>query len=277
MESVTGQENGNTMNGKSERQSDGRHGTCPVCEDLPRGPLCKTHRRELAKTIHGLRLGMYELKAVERRVVRLASHGGGAHPAFAPAAIDISAADLYDETSAIIGEVAGDIGVWGGGSPQLLTRLADRMGRLADAPNSGRDYRQLTNAYRRVKLRITPPEERIIHGHCLNPACGRELAGVQEDTMVTCPACGSTWAVAEVRRARREKLAGRTITGTPTQIARWVKQTTGVPVKAQNVKDWLRWFRLPTAQKSGKGIYECDMGELLECAEGGSRGLNLTA
>ena len=251
---------------------------CPICEGLPRGPLCKTHRRELAKTIHGLRLGMYELKAVERREVRLASHGGGpVHPAFAPAAINISAADLYNETSAIIGEVAGDIGVWGGGVPQLLTKLADKMGLLADAPNSGRDYRQLTNAYRRVKLRITPPEERIIHGHCLNPACGRELAGVQEDTMVTCPACGSTWAVAEVRRARREKLAGRTITGTPTQLARWVKKTTGVPVKAQNVKDWLRWFRLPTAQKSGKGVYECDMGELLECAEGGSRGLKLTA
>ena len=277
MEPLTGQENGNTMNGKGEGQSEGRRGRCPVCEDLPRGPLCKAHRRELAKTIHGLRLGMYELKAVERREVRLASHGGGAHSAFAPEAIDISAADLYDETSAIIGEVAGDIGVWGGGVPQLLTRLADRMGRLADAPNSGRDYKRLTNAYRRVRVRITPPEERIIHGHCLNPACGRELAGVREDTMVTCPACGSTWAVAEVRRARREQLAGRTITGTPTQLARWVKQTTGVPVKAQNVKDWLRWVRLPTAQKSGKGVYECDMGELLECAEGGSRGLKLTA
>ncbi len=276
MEPVTGQENGNTMNRKGERRTDRRHVRCPVCEDLPRGPLCKTHRRELAGALHGLRLGMYELKAVERREVRLASHGGGpAHPAFAPAAIDISAADLYNETSAIIGEVAGDIGIWGGGVPQLLTKLADKMGLLADAPNSGRDYRQLTNAYRRVKLRITPPEERIIHGHCLNPTCGRELAGVREDTMITCPACGSTWAVAEVRRARREKLAGRTITGTPTQIAGWVKKATGVPVKSQDVRNWLRRGLL--AVKTGKGVYECQMVDLLTRVEEPHPGLKLTA
>lgn len=276
MEPVTGQENGNTMNRKGERRTDRRHGRCPVCENLPRGPVCKAHRRELAGALHGLRLGMYELKAVERREVRLTSRGGGpVHPAFAPAAIDISAADLYNETSAIIGEVAGDIGVWGGGVPQLLTKLADKMGLLADAPNSGRDYRQLTNAYRRVRLQITPPEARIIHGHCLNPACGRELAGVREDTMVTCPACGSTWAVAEVRRARREKLAGRTITGTPTQIARWVKQTTGVPVKSQDVRNWLRRGLL--AVKTGKGVYECQMVDLLTRVEEPHPGLKLTA
>ena len=251
---------------------------CPICEGLPRGPLCKAHRRELAKTLHGLRFGLVELKRVERREVHYsAGTGGGAHPAFAPAAIDISAADLYNQVEDTLQDVAGDIGQWAGKAPEIIARLQANMGRLADAPNSGRDYKRLTNAYRRVRVRITPPEERIIHGHCLNPTCGRELAGVREDTMVTCPACGSTWAVAEVRRARREQLAGRTITGTPTQLARWVKQTTGVPVKAQNVKDWLRWVRLPTAQKSGKGVYECDMGELLECAEGGSRGLKLTA
>ena len=68
---------------------------CPICEGLPRGPLCKTHRQELAKTIHELRLGMHELKQLERREIRYASHGGGtSHPAFAPTPIDISAADL---------------------------------------------------------------------------------------------------------------------------------------------------------------------------------------
>lgn len=267
MEPLTGQENGNTMNGKGERQSDGRRGRCPVCEDLPRGTLCKTHRQELAKTIHGLRLGMYELKAVERREVRLASHGGGAHPAFAPEAIDISAADLYDETSAIIGEVAGDIGVWGGGGPQLLTRLADRMGRLTDAPNSGRDYKQLTNAYRRVKLRTTPPEERIIHGHCLNPACGRELAGVREDTMVTCPSCGSTWAVSEVRRARRERMEGQYIIGKPKLAAQWVQQETGIEVKRGDVSNWRSRGLLHPVETETGGVWQWAKPELLECVE----------
>ena len=251
---------------------------CPICEGLPRGPLCKDHRRELAKTIHGLRFGLVELKRVERREVHYsAGTGGGAHPAFAPAAIDISAAVLYDQVEDTLQDVAGDIGVWGGKAPVLIARLQASMGRLADAPNSGRDFKQLTNAYRRVKLRITPPEERIIHGHCLNPACGRELAGVQEDTMITCPACGSTWAVTEVRRARREKLAGRTITGTPTQLARWVKKTTGVPVKAQNVKDWLRRGQVLAISKPGKGTYECDMSDLLQVVETVHPGLKLTA
>ena len=85
---------------------------CPICGGLPRGPLCKTHRQELAKTIHGLRLGMRDLKQVERREIRYSSHGGGAsHPAFAPTPIDISAADLYDQVEDTIQDVAGDIGL----------------------------------------------------------------------------------------------------------------------------------------------------------------------
>lgn len=107
---------------------------------MPRGPLCKTYRRELAKTSQGL--GLVELNKVERRDVRYSTGtGGSTHPAFATAAIDISAVDLYDEVGDITWEVAGDISVWCGGVPQLLTKLADRMGRLADEPNCGRDYK----------------------------------------------------------------------------------------------------------------------------------------
>lgn len=69
-------ENENTINGEGEHQSDRRHDRCPVCEDLLRGPLCKTHRQELAKTIHGLGLGLVELKAVERREVKFTGRGG---------------------------------------------------------------------------------------------------------------------------------------------------------------------------------------------------------
>lgn len=104
---------------------------------------------------------MRDLKHVERREIHYASHSGGAaHPAFAPTPIDISAADLYDQVEDTIQDVAGDIGLWGGKAPQLLAKLAARMGRLADAPNSGRDYKQLTNALHRVKMRTTPPQDR---------------------------------------------------------------------------------------------------------------------
>lgn len=268
MESVTGQENGNTMNRKGERRTDRMHGRCPVCENLPRGPLCRAHRRELAKTLHGLRLGLVELKWVERREVRYSTGtGGGAHPAFAPAAIDISAADLYNQVEDTLQDVAGDIGLWAGKAPALIARLQASMGRLADAPNSGRDFKQLTNAYRRVRLRITPPEERIIHGHCLNPECGAQLAGLPDDTMVTCQECGSTWAVAEVRRARRERMTGQYITGKPKLAAQWISQETGIEIKRGDVSNWRSRGLLHPVETDVSGVWQWAKPELLACAE----------
>ena len=241
---------------------------CPICEDLPRGPLCKTHRQELAKTIHGLKLGMHELKRMERREIRYTAHGGGAsHPAFAPTPIDISAADLYDQVEDTIQDVAGDIGLWGGKAPQLLAKLASRMGRLADAPNSARDYKQLTNALHRIKLRTTPPQDRIIHGHCLNPECGAQLAGLPDDTMVTCQECGSTWAVAEVRRARRERMTGQYITGKPKLAAQWISQETGIEIKRGDVSNWRSRGLLHPVETDVSGIWQWAKPELLACAE----------
>lgn len=241
---------------------------CPVCEDLPRGPLCKTHRQELAKIIHALRLGMIELKAVERREVKLTGHGGGgARPAFAPTPMDISAADLYDDTEDVIQDVAGDIGLWAGKAPQLLARMAAGTGRLADAPNSGRDYRSLASALRRVRMRLAPPEDRIIHGHCLNPACRHELPGLPRDTMVTCPACGSTWTVAAVRQARVDELQGRTITCTPKDAADWLQWQTGKTITRKRVTTWLQRGKLPSAVKGQEaGKWTFDTGELMACA-----------
>ena len=251
---------------------------CPACEDLPRGPLCRTHRQELARTIHELRLGLDELKRMERREVRHSTHGGGAaSPAFPQAPMDMTAADLYDYAEDIIQDAAADIGLWGGKAPQVLDRLTDRFDRLADAPNSGRDYRNLTRTSRKIQQHITPPEDRIIHGHCLNPECKAQLAGLPDDTTATCRECGSVWAVSEVRRARRERLKGHTITGTPTQIAKWVRGATGAPAKAQNVKDWLRRGQVRPESKAGKGIYECDMGSLLAAVEQVHPGVNLAA
>ena len=241
---------------------------CPICGGLPRGPLCKTHRQELAKTIHDLRLGMHELKQVERREIRYSTHGGGAsHPAFAPTPIDISAADLYDQAEDTIQDVAGDIGLWGGKAPQLLAKLTARMGRLAYAPNSGRDYKQLTQALHQVRLRTTPPQDRIIHGHCLNPECRAQLIGLPDDKMATCPACGSVWSVTAIRQARMEELKGRTITCTPKDAADWTQWQTGRKVSRNRVDMWLRRGKLPSAvraEENGKWVF--DTSELIACA-----------
>ena len=211
---------------------------------------------------------MRDLKQVERREIRYTAHGGGsAHPAFAPAPIDISAAVLYDQVEDTIQDVAGDIGLWGGKAPQLLAKLAARMGRLADAPNSGRDYKHLTQALHRVRLRTTPPQDRIIHGHCLNPECGADITGLPDDQMATCPACGSVWSVAAIRQTRIDELKGRTITCTPKDAADWTQWQTGRKVSRNRVDMWLKRGKLPSAvraEETGKWVF--DTSELIACA-----------
>lgn len=241
---------------------------CPACEDLPRGPLCRTHRQELARTIHELRLGLDELKRMERREIRHSTHGGGAvSPAFPQAPMDMTAADLYDYAEDSIQDVAGDIGLWGGKAPQVLNRLTDRFDRLADAPNSGRDYRNLTRANKKVQLQITPRGERTSLGHCLNRECGAELTWLPCDTMSTCGGCGCTWGLAAVRRALGEELKGRTITCTPKVAAEWTQRQTGRRVSRNLVSKWIERGKLPSAVKSadpGKWVF--DAGELIACA-----------
>ncbi len=242
--------------------------TCPVCIRGPRGPLCEEHRHDLARILRGLRTGMYELRAVADRKVRLGGGGGGARPAFAPTPMDLSAADLYDQVEDVIQDVAGDIGLWGGRAQKLLRELTNRQGRLWDAPNSGRDYRDLADALRQVSERLSTPGERIVYGHCLNPACKTALSGAPGEPTVVCPECGSTWSVKALTEARRRRFEGRTITGTPARIASWVKANAGVPVKGQDVRNWLRRGRLGRSRKVGRGVYECDLSELLDCAQG---------
>lgn len=241
---------------------------CPACENLPRGPLCRTHRQELARTIHELRIGMYELKRMERREVRHRGHGGGAaSPAFPQAPMDLTAADLYDYAEDIIQDAAADIGLWGGKAPQVLDRLTDRFDRLADAPNSGRDYRNLTRTSRKIQQHITPPEDRIIHGHCLNPECRAQLTGLPDDTMTTCRECGCTWSLTAVRQARGGELKGRTITCTPTAAAEWTQWETGRKVSRHRVQMWLKRGKLPSAEPTGEpGKWKFDTGELVACA-----------
>ncbi|MBI0145385.1 MULTISPECIES: hypothetical protein [Bifidobacterium] len=71
----------------------------------------------------------------------------------------------------------GDIGLWGRRAPQLLAKLTVRVGRLADAPNHGRDYRHLTNALQWVRMRTTPSRTGSSMDGCLNPKRGADILG----------------------------------------------------------------------------------------------------
>lgn len=251
-------------------------GVCPVCTGRPRGILCKEHRRELARIIHDLRMALYELSMLAARKTRQTDGVPGAKPAFPSAPLEMGAADLYQEVEEIIRDVAADIGVWGGRAPGLLNKLSSRLGRLAQAPHVRKDYLRLADALHRVQMRVAPREDRIMLGRCLNPRCKAELKGLATDTAITCRDCGSVWSVEGLHRARRQRLAGRSITGTPTQVAAWVKSATGVQVKGQNVKDWIRRGQVGIVSKRGRGIYECSLPDLLRAAESAHPGVKLT-
>lgn len=244
---------------------------CPVCTNRTQGPLCKDHRHKLAQTLHDLRLSMYELKKVANREIRLGDRNSGGHTAFASTPIDLAAADLYNEIETVIADVAGDIGLYcqrteGSRAPSLLRQLISHIGSLRDAPNGGRNYRHLAVALHRVDERLTPPDERIVFGRCLDLVCNAPLTGVVGDTMVICPACGSQWNVKAVQEARVGILKGQKLTCSPRMAAEWLEWKTGTHVSRNRVSMWLKRDKLPSAVHiADSGEWTFDTGELLSC------------
>lgn len=244
--------------------------TCPVCDGMVRGGvLCKQHRRELAEALHKLRLGVYELKKVALREIKLGGRQQGrVNAAFASTPLDLAAQDLLDEVSDVLGEVGATIPVYGMDTQHMIRALVSRVDRLASVPQCGENHRALTHIMLKVTTRLTSPEEKIIYGNCLNPMCGHELTGIAGQMEVACDKCLSVWNVEAVRTVRRQKLTFRSIEGRPSDAAGWVKRQTGIPIKPQNVKDWLRYDRLPSAEKLDmRGKYRFNVAELLTCSE----------
>ena len=136
-------------------------------------------------------------------------------------------ADLYSQVEDTLQGAPGDIGLWGRKAPHLLAKLIVRVGRLADAPNGGRDYRHLTNALHWVRMRTTPSQDRIIHGRMPQPQARSGYPRPSDDQMATCPVCGNLWSITAIRQSRMEEFKGRTITCTPRDAVDWTRGRTG--------------------------------------------------
>lgn len=162
--------------------------SCPVCDGMVRGGvLCKQHRREMAAALQSLRLNMYELAGLARREFKLAGRGQGhASAAFASTPLNMSAQVLYDETDDMLQDMAAAIGLWGVRCPVLIRRLQGRLVALASSPHCGEAFKEITHASEKIRLWLTPPDERIIYGRCLNPACLHEVSGVAGQKEATC-------------------------------------------------------------------------------------------
>jgi hypothetical protein len=122
----------------------------------------------------------------------------------------------------------------------------------------------------RLSMRVTPPEERIIVGRCLNPACICELSIVGRREQVTCQSCGSVWEVRAVTNARAERLRRDTRlmerAQTPEQAARWIWEHTHVRVTRQAVSMRISRGMMPLAVAVEDGTYRFSRAELMELA-----------
>ena len=215
---------------------------------------------------------LFHLLPQLERVVRREEHVGGrqqgsASPAFAPTPVDLSAMDLLTEASETLEDICYNCGIYYTGTwRRSLSKLIPRRKQLLGEPNVAADRERVGRLVQKVRLRLTPPSERILIGRCLNPVCGAELSIVGKVESVACPACGSVWSVEAVRGKRREKLrAAPPLLATPSQAAKWVREMTGIYVTRHVVMMWDT--RVMHSHRLGDGLHSYDKYELLRLAE----------
>ncbi|MDF7665716.1 hypothetical protein [Bifidobacterium sp. ESL0745] len=239
---------------------------CPICENMPHdGTLCKTHRKVLADNLHNLRIDYYQIQQYAYRKAK-PNNGGGARSPYPQAAYALSWGDLMDEVGGVLRPIGADVGVWEPRTPQLIRKLINRVGRIAACPECGGAYRAVAHISSKVRGMITPVDDEIIYGRCLNPDCGSEVAGARDVSEVECRACGSVWSTDELRRTRREKLHEKPLEATPAEAAKWIHKNTGLYVTRKVVNMWIQRDSL-THESLGNGRHRFDMGELLALAE----------
>lgn len=240
---------------------------CTLCGAQTSQPVCskcwKSYVDDLQKLFH--------LLPQLERVVRREEHMGGrqhghASPAFASAPVDLPALDLLTEASETLEEVAGHANLWAHQWRQVVKKLITHRPQVTQSRSLVEDRKRISRLASKVELRLTPPEERIIIGECLNPDCENSLTAIKGQQEVECHACKSIWKVEAVKSKRREKFHDEKLEATPSEAARWVKRTTGIYLTREVVAMWVH-RKMLSASKTRDGRYSMDMGDILKLSE----------
>lgn len=240
---------------------------CTLCGAQTNQPVCskcwKTYVDDLQK--------LWRLLPQLERVVRREEHVGGrqqghASPAFASAPMDLPALDLLTEASETLEDVAGHANLWAHQWRQVVKKLITHRPQVTQSRSLIRDRKRINRLASKVELRLTPPQDRLIIGECLNPECGAVLNAAREQNEVDCPRCKSVWQVETVRKRNREQMEGRVLEATPVEAAQWIKMKTGVYISRKVINMWAQRHML-AAPSLGDGRHEYSLGELLRLAE----------
>ena len=274
---------------------------CPICagNTAPGRTLCHDCERDVVDTLQWLRrIGMPTLRQVAYREVSFAEpsprHG---NRGVAPSPVNERAQALYVDCERELQLIAGALGVrpvgcdrWGRArtlldAPRLLVILLMYANQVTNGNTIVHDYATLTSMRDRVERVITPPEERMMVGvcpYCLEAGCPvtdpntgetreeptrTDIFAVRGQTTATCPACGATLDLSDVRLRYLRSAGLLHITRTQSDAARWISATTGVYVTGRELKDWRRRGKMPNTHHIEGKYWQWSVIDLLKCAE----------
>lgn len=221
--------------------------------------LCGSCRKAYAKTLHGLRVALRNLRQVANREVRLDAHEGHADPAIPQTPVNLSALDMLDDAWDRISQVAATIQLWGSGD-RLMTRMQTSMADLCRTPSAGHDQRELTTLLGRVRARCERRMAKPFIGRC--PNCDRNVEAETSESITRCQ-CGAVIDCTALREQTRERFDQVHITTTPAGAATWCTEQTGHRVTRDDVNNWLRRHMID-ATPDEDHCYQFPIGRLLE-------------
>lgn len=241
---------------------------CPLCWVNTSQPVCTKCWHAYVDDLQKLSHLLPQLERVARREEHVGGRQQGhASPAFASAPVDLPALDLLTEATETLEEVAGHANLWAHQWRSVVKKLITHRPQVTQSLSLIEDRKRINRLVSKVELRLTPSQDRLIIGECLNPECGAVLNAVKDQQEAQCQQCKSVWQVEAVRAKRREKLSTHTLEASQGEASRWLKRNTGVYVERHIIAMWLQRGMLAGSRKIAKGRYEFDIGELLTLAE----------
>lgn len=266
---------------------------CPRCGrpiTLDRMTICTDCADEFTRRLEWLaRIGMPTLQQV---AYRKASFGQrtirSGNKAFAPTPLNETAQHVYNTTEAVIQQTGAlidlrPIGWDKDDRPRTLRdwvylcpQLIRGMPALARNPQAPTMLDLLANACDQVRAQITRPGERRLIGVCTECLQHEDVGGepvrtpiyaASTDTYAVCPCCGAFLNLSDVRIAYLKAAGLLHITKTQADAARWVRDSTGVPVTGKDLRNWRVRGKMPGTRHVEGPYWAWNIIELLACAE----------
>ena len=233
--------------------------TAAIADERP-DTVCDACRRRWESDLRSLIHDLPALRLVAERKAHAAPPQPGPHGrrTSAPAPLDWGAYRLLRDVDGYAATLARAAGLphAAATAESSLRGVVPRSRTLMAREDAGRIVRLGHEAARRVRRRLTPPDDRILIGMCLR--CDGQLWCTEDDIAggwTVCPGCGSTQRISDVRQARILRLAGYGAQGTAAALSRLFKSC-GLRVDRKTISQWSRRGVIsPVGDADGRPVF----------------------